>query len=81
MQYPMGSVNKQGRPWARGYKTFFMLHSAEHEICPANKSQITNNCNFFSAIAEYENFSANKYENATKVGIFIFIRRENFMLS
>ena len=33
----------------RGYKTFFMLNSAEHEICPADKSQITNNCNFFLA--------------------------------
>ena len=28
------------------YKTFFMLNSTEHEICPANKSQITNNCKF-----------------------------------
>ena len=26
-----------------------MLDSAEHEICPANKSQITNNCKFFLA--------------------------------
>ena len=43
--------------WHWGYKTFFMLNSAEHEI-----------------------FSANKYENAI-VGIFIFISRENFMLS
>ena len=33
----------------RGYKTFFMLNSAEHEICPANKSQITDNCKFFLA--------------------------------
>ena len=32
-------------------------------------------------IAEYENFFANKYENANFVGIFIFISRENFMLS
>ena len=23
---------------------FFMLKSAEHEICPANKYQIANNC-------------------------------------
>ena len=31
-------------PWSRGYKTFFMLNSAEHEIYigSANKSQITN---------------------------------------
>ena len=33
----------------RGYKTFFMLNLAEHEICPANISQITNNCKFFLA--------------------------------
>ena len=33
----------------RGYKTFFMLNSAEHEIVHANKSQITNNCKFFLA--------------------------------
>ena len=25
---------------------FFVLNSAELEICPANKSQITNNCKF-----------------------------------
>ena len=49
----------------RGYKTFFMLSSAEHEIFPANKSQTTNNCKFFLAKhSEHENFSANKYENA-----------------
>ena len=24
-----------------------MLNSAEHEICPADKSQITNNCNIY----------------------------------
>ena len=33
----------------RGYKTFFMLNSAEHEICLANKSQITDNSNIFLA--------------------------------
>ena len=35
--------------WPQGYKTFFMLNSAEHEIFHANKSQITNNCKFFLA--------------------------------
>ena len=33
----------------RGYKTSFMLNSAEHEICPANYSQNTNKCIFFLA--------------------------------
>ena len=42
------------------------------------KSQITS---FLLNIAEYENFSANKCENANFVGIFIFVDRENFMLS
>ena len=35
--------------WPRGYKTFFMLNSAEHEIFHAHKSQITNNAKFFLA--------------------------------
>ena len=35
--------------WPRGYKTFFMLNSTEHEMFHANKSQITNNCKFFLA--------------------------------
>ena len=50
----------------RGYKTFFMLNSTEHEIFHANKSQITNTMpnSFLLNIAEDENFSANKYENA-----------------
>ena len=43
----------------------FMLNSAEHEIFHAIKSQITINCQFFLVnIAERENFSTNKYENA-----------------
>ena len=29
---------------ARGYKTFFMLNSAEHEIFSANKYENANNC-------------------------------------
>ena len=33
----------------QGYKTFFMLISAEHEISPSNKTKITNNCKFFLA--------------------------------
>ena len=32
-----------------GYKTFFMLNSAKHEICPANKPRITNNGKLFLA--------------------------------
>ena len=37
------------RIWPQGCKTFFMLNSAAHEICPGNISQITNNCELFFA--------------------------------
>ena len=33
----------------RGYKTFFLLNSADHNIYPANNSQITNNFKLFLA--------------------------------
>ena len=47
-----------------------VVSSAEHEVCLSNKSQIPNIFFFFffffllPNVAEYENFSANKYENA-----------------
>ena len=42
-----------------------MLNSAEHEMCPANKSQILIATNsFLLNIAEHENCSANKYFHA-----------------
>ena len=34
-------LGKKFRPW--GYKTFFMLNSAEHEIFSANKYENANN--------------------------------------
>ena len=54
------------------YKTFFMLNLAKHEIFPANKSQITNNCKFCLAehIVTLENFSANKYDNTNRCWYF-----------
>ena len=48
----------------RDYETFFMFNSAEHEIFPGNKSQITIANSFLLNIAEHEIFSVNKYENA-----------------
>ena len=51
---------------------FFML---------INLNLLTIANSFLLNIAEHEIFSANKYENANFVGIFIFISRENFMLS
>ena len=51
--------------WPQGHKTFFMLNSAEHEICPGNNLKLlTTTSSFLLNIAEHENVSANKYENA-----------------
>ena len=58
LQEKTPSLNGQQYSWPRGYKTFVMLKSAEHEI-----------------------FSANKYEHAITVDIFISICKECFMLS
>ena len=37
-----------GAVWPRGYKTIFMLNSAEHEIFPAHKCKNANNCWHFN---------------------------------
>ena len=34
---PTAKSNIFWKSWSRGYKTFFMLNSAEHEIFPAHK--------------------------------------------
>ena len=61
--------------------TFFMLNLAEHEISPANKPKITNNCNFFVAKHSWAwNFSANEYENANYYWIF-HIDQQNYQKS
>ena len=66
----------------RGYKTFFMLNSAEHEICMLiNLKLLTIANSFLLNIAEHENFSANDMKMPTIVGIFLFITRGKFMLS
>ena len=65
--------NHEGkRPGPKVIKLFFMLKSAEHEICQIKLLTIANS--FLRNIAEHENFSA-------FVGIFICISREIFMLS
>ena len=42
------SASSIGSPGPEGYKTVFMLNSAEHEIYPANKSQITDKLQILS---------------------------------
>ena len=89
--YPSISLPSSS-PGPQGYKTFFMLNSAEHEMCPANKSQITNKCVFFVAKHSYKLFSCStnvsmkcslliNMKMLTILSIIIFISRENFMLT
>ena len=59
-----------------------MLNSAGHEICPAYKSRITNNCiSVLLNITEHGFFLLINMKMLTVVGIFIFISREKFMHS
>ena len=46
-----------------------------------NNNLLTIANSFLLNIAEHELFSATKYKNANKVGIFVFISREKFMFS
>ena len=69
-------------PRAQGYKTFFMLNSAENEICSAYKKLNTKNVNFFlQSRAEHEKFLLINIKMPTIVGILIFISKKNFMLN
>ena len=56
-----------------------MLNSAEHEICIAKKSQITDMNKFFLLNMKISLLISMKMPII--VGIFIFISGENFMLS
>ena len=63
----------------RGYKTFFMLHSGEHEIVNAHKYKDINKLGsdkhrklFFPLI---------NVKMPTIVGILTFMSRKNFILS
>ena len=58
----------------RCYKTFFMLNSTEHEICPANKQLHYNKLSM--KLSLFINMKM-----PTIVGIFIFISREKNMFS
>ena len=61
-----------------------MLNSAEHEVCPANKSQRINKCNFcLRNIAEHKNISANKYEKSQLhvLLVFSYLLAENISCS
>ena len=54
-----------------------MLNSAEHEICPlTNLTLLTIANSFLLNITEQENFSANKYQNANSVCMFISLAEQ-----
>ena len=88
IQWLADSEGADKTAWPRGYKTFSCSSQLSMKFFMLiNLRLVTIANSFLLNIAEHENFSANKYENAnfcwqpTFVGIFIFIRRENFMLS
>ena len=69
-------------PWARGYKTFFILNLAGHEISNAHKYKNIKNSAFsrlryrFNAILLLINVKM-----PTVVGVLTLMSRNNFMLS
>ena len=77
----MGSIRDQ----ARGYKTFFMLNSVEHEILKAHKYMYKNikKLSFFSDSdkARMLFFLLIDVKMPTIVGILTFMSRKKFMLN
>ena len=68
----------------RGYKTFFMLNSAEHEILNAHKYKTIKKFSFVLGSDKPRMLSfllINFKMPATVVGILIFMSRKNFMPS
>ena len=76
----MGQIDQY---WPRGYKTFFMLKSVEHEISKAHKYINIKKFNFFSGSGKPRMvfFLLMNVKMPTIVGILPFMSRKNFMLS
>ena len=70
-------------PRPRGYKTFFMLNSVEHEILNAHKYKNIKKLGFFFGSDEPRMlfFSLINVKMPTIFGILTFMSRKNFMLS
>ena len=68
---------------ARGYKTFFMLNSAEHEILNTHKCKISRNSAFFSGLGKPRMLFSPliNVKMPTIVGILTFMSGKNFMLT
>ena len=85
-QYSHGltSASSGIQTWSQGYKSFFMLNSAEHEIFSGNKYENANNSSWHFHIYYQRKFHAQSClarKIFAIVGNFSFTGRRNFMLS
>ena len=69
--------------WVRGYKTFFMLNSVEHEILNAHKYKNIKKFSILQAHTSEEGyfFMLINVQMPTIVSILTSTSRKNFMLS
>ena len=69
--------------WPRGYKTFFVLNSVEHEISNAHKYKNIKKFGLFKAQLSLECYFSCSYMLKCQqfVGILTFMSGENFMLN
>ena len=69
--------------WLRGYKTFSMLSSAEHEILNAQKYKKFQEIQHFSGLNKPRMlfFLLINVKMPTVVGIFTFMSRKNLLLN
>ena len=83
MTYGFATFPAEPESRPRGYKTFIMLNSAEHEILNADRYKRIKNFSIFQAQLSLERyfFQLIKVKVPTTVGILIFISRKKFMLS
>ena len=74
------SLSEQANTWARGYKTFFMLNSVQHEILNAHKYKDIKKLGLFvgSDKPRMLFFPFINLKMPTTVGILTFVSRKNF---
>ena len=80
-QFPLG--NYQRETWLRGYKTFFMLNSVEHEILNAHRYKKYQDIHpfFKSDKPRMLFFLLTNVKMPTNVNILTFMSRKNSMLN
>ena len=89
VQFAISELNMNGQAfsvsvdcWPRGYKTFFVLNSVEHEILNAHKYKKYQEIRLFLGSAKHRMlfFPLINVKMPTIVGILTFMSREIFML-